>query len=81
MSKFNRPHPSHDLRGSDAGSFDEICTKCGRTDITAGGWGRLIEPCPAEPCKVSRRVDKLWFRVACVVLSVAVIFVVLGKVI
>lgn len=39
-------HPSHTTRVSDASSFDEICTKCGATDISGGGWGRLKYPCP-----------------------------------
>jgi len=41
-------HASHDTRISDASSFDEICTKCGRHDIAGGGWGLLRMPCPAE---------------------------------
>ena len=44
----DRLHPSHLTRGSDAGSFDEICIKCGRTDITCGGWGKLKYPCPEK---------------------------------
>lgn len=40
-------HPSHTTRFSDASQYDEICTKCGATDIAGGGWGKLAEPCPA----------------------------------
>lgn len=41
------PHPSHSLRSSDASTFDVICTACGHTDVTPGGWGALVDPCPA----------------------------------
>lgn len=41
-------HPSHTTRMSDASSFDEVCVKCGATDITGGGWGKLAEPCPVQ---------------------------------
>lgn len=40
------PHPSHDLRDSDASTFDVICKKCGQTDVVPGSWGKLVEPCP-----------------------------------
>lgn len=43
------PHPSHSLRSSDASTFDVICTACGHTDVTPGGWGALVDPCPAPP--------------------------------
>jgi len=39
-------HPSHEVRSSDASSFDFICENCGATD-GLGTWGRLILPCPA----------------------------------
>ncbi len=40
-------HPSHVTRISmDASSYDEICVNCGATDVVAGGWGKLAEPCP-----------------------------------
>lgn len=42
-------HESHATRVSDASSFDEICTLCGRTDISGGGWGWLRMPCPSRP--------------------------------
>lgn len=38
-------HPSHKTRIGDASSWDEICVKCGHTDIAGGGWGKLAEPC------------------------------------
>ena len=42
----DRLHPSHKTRVSvGASSFDEICTRCGATDIAGGGWGRLKYPC------------------------------------
>lgn len=42
-------HPSHETRISmSASSYDEICMKCGHTDIPGGGWGKLAEPCPNE---------------------------------
>lgn len=41
------PHLSHSLRSSDASTFDVICTACGHTDVTPGGWGALVDPCPA----------------------------------
>jgi hypothetical protein len=44
-------HDSHDTRVSDASSFDEICTKCGATDITSGGWGWLRVPCKGGKTK------------------------------
>ncbi len=31
-----------------ASLYDEICVKCGHTDIATGGWGKLAEPCPEE---------------------------------
>lgn len=41
------PHPTHKTRFSfDASTWDEICVKCGSTDIAGGGWGGLAEPCP-----------------------------------
>lgn len=42
------PHPSHNLRSSDASTFDVICEDCGRTDQVPGGWGKLTEPCPGK---------------------------------
>ena len=30
----------------DASTYDEICTKCGATDMVPGGWGDLAKPCP-----------------------------------
>lgn len=45
MTNEDRRHPSHITRSSDASSFDEVCTLCGATDITGGGWGRLALPC------------------------------------
>ena len=44
-------HPSHKLRSSDSSMYDVICTRCGRTDITGGGWGMLTDPClqPEKP--------------------------------
>lgn len=45
--EMSGPHPTHRTRISmDASSYDEICDKCGATDITGGGWGKLAEPCP-----------------------------------
>lgn len=41
-------HESHETRVSDASSFDEICTLCGRTDRSGAGWGWLRMPCPAK---------------------------------
>ena len=38
------PHESHDLRSSDASSFDVICKTCGHTD-RLGSWGYLRQPC------------------------------------
>lgn len=38
-------HPSHATRASDAGSFDEVCVRCGRRDVAGDGWGSLAEPC------------------------------------
>jgi len=38
-------HPSHVTRFSDASSYDEVCTLCGTTDISGGGWGKLARPC------------------------------------
>jgi len=68
-------HPSHTTRSSDASSFDEVCTKCGATDIAGGGWGKLAEPCPSSQTHVvgdnpmrffSENVDKWgaaeWFN-------------------
>jgi hypothetical protein len=40
-------HPSHVTRASDASTYDEVCTRCGATDVTGGGWGKLAEPCSA----------------------------------
>lgn len=69
-------HPSHVTRVSDASSFDEICTNCGATDITGGGWGKLAEPCPAVSTSPDERMleiareavaaeaDQLGFHVA-----------------
>lgn len=48
MWQVTKLHPSHVTRSSDAGSFDEVCVNCGRTDMI-GGWGELSDPCPAEP--------------------------------
>lgn len=48
MAVVSGPHPSHELRGSDASTFDVICTKCGRHDQVPGGWGLLEQPCPNE---------------------------------
>ncbi len=42
------PDPSHDLRSSDASTFDTVCTRCGRTDCVPGGWGDLLLPCPVN---------------------------------
>ncbi len=43
-------HPSHKTRFSwDASTFDEICELCGNTDMVPGGWGKLADPCPANP--------------------------------
>lgn len=39
-------HPSHELRGSDASTFDVVCIHCGNTDKVPGGWGELAKPCP-----------------------------------
>lgn len=38
-------HSSHTTRGTDASSFDEICTKCFATDRR--GCDLLTLPCPA----------------------------------
>ena len=38
-------HSSHTTRGTDASSFDEICTKCFATDRR--GCDFLTLPCPA----------------------------------
>lgn len=38
-------YSSHATRASDASSFDEICTRCGRTDYADAGPGSLAEPC------------------------------------
>lgn len=51
------PHPSHNVRGSDASSFDYICTHCGACDHVPGGWGNLALPCPTpggEPRNAAR---------------------------
>lgn len=56
-------HPSHEARFSDASSFDEICEKCGATDIAGGGWGKLAEPCPAKPTPDALRAFALGDRV------------------
>src|SRR3546814_9510469 len=40
-------HESHVTRSSDASTFDEVCARCGATDIAGGGWGKLADPCPA----------------------------------
>lgn len=43
----NKLHSSHVTRVSlDSSSYDEYCINCGRTDITAGNWGKLSKPCP-----------------------------------
>lgn len=45
----NTLHPTHKTRISMGASlYDEICVKCGHTDIATGGWGKLAEPCPEE---------------------------------
>lgn len=49
-------HPSHEIRSSDASTFDEICIHCGRTDRVPGGWGELVKPCP-QPDKTIKRWD------------------------
>jgi hypothetical protein len=46
MPNLDRAHPSHELRFSDASSFDFICKKCGHCDQVPGGWGALARPCP-----------------------------------
>lgn len=38
-------HESHAIRSSDSSWYDYKCTKCGATDISGGGWGKLAEPC------------------------------------
>ena len=38
-------HPSHATRSSDAGSFDEVCVRCGANDEAGVGWGALAHPC------------------------------------
>ena len=38
-------HDTHDIRSSDASSFDFICKECGCVDLVTGGWGRLKYPC------------------------------------
>lgn len=38
-------HPSHKTRIADSSSYDEVCVKCGATDIAGGGWGDLRFPC------------------------------------
>ena len=43
--------PTHKTRFSDASSFDEVCVKCGATDIAGGGWGQLAQPCPKADSK------------------------------
>ena len=40
---------SHKTRISDASSYDEICVRCGTTDIAGAGWGGLAMPCPGSP--------------------------------
>lgn len=40
-------HPTHDLRSSDASTFDFVCKNCNQTDSVPGGWGKLTEPCPS----------------------------------
>ena len=44
------PHKSHDLRNSDASSYDYKCVTCGNIDKLQRGdppsWGRLAFPCP-----------------------------------
>jgi hypothetical protein len=47
-------HSSHVTRGSDAGSFDEICIHCGATD-KLGSWEELANPCPEHPDFKSQR--------------------------
>jgi hypothetical protein len=56
MDKIPQPHGSHELRGSDASTFDYICVHCGHTDRVPGGWGKLVEPCP-EKDKTKKRWD------------------------
>lgn len=41
----DKMHESHDIRSSDASSFDFICKQCGCTDEVTGGWGKLKYPC------------------------------------
>lgn len=41
-------HSSHETRSSDASTYDEVCIKCGATDVSGGGWGKLAEPCTAN---------------------------------
>lgn len=52
-------HPSHTTRFSDSSAYDEVCTQCGSTDITGGGWGKLGEPCPNQtpPSEISHDTD------------------------
>jgi len=38
-------HPSHEVRVSDASTYDMICVRCKATDNVPGGWGLLVEPC------------------------------------
>jgi hypothetical protein len=38
-------HDSHNVRSSDASSFDVICINCGATDSAGDGWGDLRFPC------------------------------------
>lgn len=65
-------HPSHNVRSSDASSFDEICDDCGATD--AGRGEALARPCPAANAEVPAIapqlfdidaygdfVDEMWF--------------------
>lgn len=52
-------HPSHETRVSmDASTWDEICIHCGHTDIAAGGWGKLAEPCPETNRELKRWGDR-----------------------
>ena len=52
------PHPSHELRSSDASTFDFICEKCGCTDEVHGGWGKLALPC-SRPSLAGDEVERV----------------------
>ena len=48
ISKSNidtNKHKSHVTRSSDSSLYDEVCIKCGATDISGAGWGELLKPC------------------------------------